>query len=80
MTDISLEALLDEIWLERGDDSDGCATTEELVQKTGVSANTVRKRLKALAREGRLENRQVRRTSILNGQPYHCSAYRLKQD
>jgi len=80
MTDISLEALLDEIWLERGDDSDGCATTDELAQRTGLSSNTIRKRLKALMRAGRLEVRQVRRESILSGCAYHCPAYRLKQD
>jgi len=80
MTDISIEALLDEIWSGRGEDSDGCATTDELAQKTGLSSNTIRKRLKELMRAGRLETRQVRRTSILSGTLYHCPAYRLKQD
>jgi len=79
MTDISLEALLDEIWSGRVDDSDGCATTDELAQRTGLSANTIRARLKKLMRAGRLEARQVRRESVLSGSTYHCPAYRLKR-
>ena len=75
-----IEALLKEIGAGCDGDDTGYYSTDDMIQKTGLSGNTIRKRLKKLARAGRLERRQVWRTSILSGAEYPCLGYRLKQE
>ena len=72
--------LLNEMGTRQDGDGDGYATTDELVQASGVSPNTVRKRLRALIRAGRLEKCQVWRVSILSDARYPTQGYRLKRE
>lgn len=56
---------------------EGFRTVRELTESTGKGEDRVRKALRLLQREGRLETRLVQRTAI-DGRPQAVPAYRFK--
>lgn len=58
---------------------DGCATTRELVAKTGRSGKAIRAVLHRLAEVGRLESMSVLRYSHLLGRVHTSRGYKLKE-
>lgn len=52
----------------------GWFTVEELVARSSLGPTTVRRRLRALAKAGRVEFKDVVRISML-GARYHCNAF-----
>lgn len=59
------------------DSEPGWLTVEELASRADLGVTTIRKRLKALIKEGAVEYRRVVRVSLL-GTRYHCNAFREK--
>lgn len=55
----------------------GWSTVEDLVGRSGLGATTVRKRLRALVKAGRVEFKSVVRVSML-GARYHCNAFHVR--
>ncbi len=73
-----LDALRDAMTPKEGDVGEGFRTVQELAAATkGTSDEKVRKGLKALSDQGRLEVRQVRRQAI-DGRYTSVPAYRVR--
>ncbi len=72
-----LQALREAMAPKEGEEGEGFRTVDELARATGAHGERIRKGLKALAGEGRLETRGVKRQAI-DGRMGHVPAYRVR--